>query len=158
MNGLVNSGGDVRRRDSAGFTLIELTVVIAVGAILAAFAIARINTQPFQTEGYANRVAAAIRYAQKTAISQHRNITVTVAGNAVALTYADAPIAGTPVREPPNTTAFTVTAPSGVTVTGSAFTFSALGKPSAGGTIVITGDVARNVIVEPETGYVRYAP
>jgi MSHA pilin protein MshC len=147
-------------KGSGGFTLIELTVVIAVGAILAAFAIARINTQPFQTEGYANRVAAAIRYAQKTAISQHRNITVTVAGNAVALTYGDAPIAGTPVREPPGTNAFTVGAPSGVTVTliGGPLTFSPLGRPTAGGTIQVTGDVTRNVIIEAETGYVRYTP
>ena len=137
---------------------MELTIVIGIAAILAVVAIARINTQPFQTEGYANQVAAAIRYAQKLAVSQHRNVAVGVTGSAVSLTYVDAPIAGTPVQQPPGTNAFIVTAPSGVTVSGSGFTFSALGRPSAGGTIAITGDVTRNVIIEAETGYVRYTP
>jgi MSHA pilin protein MshC len=144
---------------SAGFTLTELVTVIVIAGILAVFAVARIDTKAFNTEGYANQVAAAIRYAQKTAISQHRNVTVTATGTAVALTYTDAPLAGTPVHQPPGTSAFTIGAPADVAVSGGPITFSALGKPVGGGaTIAITGDVTRNVIVEAETGYVRYTP
>src|SRR5262245_44884335 len=145
-------------RHGRGFTLIELVVVIVIAVILSAFVISRINTRSFETEGYANQVAAAVRYAQRIAIGQHRNVTVTVASNSVALTYADAPLAGVAVHKPPGTDAFTVVAPSGVTVGGSSFSFTALGRPTAGGTITVTGDVARNVIVEAETGYVRYVP
>lgn len=142
-----------------GFTLIELAVVIGIATILAAFAIARINTTSFDTEGYANQVSAAVRYAQKIAISQRRNVTVAVSAGAVALTYPD--IGGAAVHQPPGTDAFTVNKPSGVTLSGSlsgsSFTFSALGKPSAAGTIIVSGgDIAPiTITVEAETGYVH---
>lgn len=141
-----------------GFSLIELVVVIAIAAILAAVAASRIDVRGFNTEGYANRVAAAVRYAQKTAISQHRNVAVSISGNAVALTYPDAPLNGAPLRQPPGDDDFTEVAPSNVTVAGTSFVFSPLGRPSVGSTITITGDVVRSVIVEAETGYVRYVP
>jgi MSHA pilin protein MshC len=139
-----------------GFTLMELVTVIAIAAILAAFAAATINTRSFDTEGVANKATAAVRYAQRLAISQRRNVAVTVAGNAIALTYPDAPLSGAAVREPPGTNAFTVSK-SGITITATAgsFTFSALGRPDAGGTITVTGDGSRTITIEAETGYVR---
>ncbi|MFY9316577.1 MAG: GspH/FimT family pseudopilin [Burkholderiales bacterium] len=149
----------ITHRPSLGFTLIELVVVIGIATILAAFAVARINTASFDTEGYANQVRAAIRYAQKIAISQRRNVTVTVSASAVSLTYP-APISE-PVQMPPGTDDFTVGKPSGAaisgTLSGGSFTFSALGKPSAGGTIIVSGgDISPiTITVEAETGYVH---
>ena len=152
----------VSRDDAAGFTMIELVVVIGIATILSAFAIARINTQSFDTEGYANQVAATVRYAQKIAISQRRNVSVTVAAGAVSLTYPDAPLSGAAVRQPPGTDPFTVSKPSaatlGGTLAGTTFTFSALGKPSpGGGTITVSGgDIALiTITVKAETGYVH---
>lgn len=147
---------------AAGFTLTELVVVIAIAAILSAFAVARINTASFDTEGFANQVSATLRYAQKIAISQRRNVAVAISAGAVSLTYPDAPLSGTALHKPPSADPFTVSKPSGATLTGTlvgtTLTFSALGKPSpAGGTIIVSGgDIAPiTITVESETGYVH---
>lgn len=144
---------------ASGFTLIELVTVIGIATILSVFAISRINTTSFNTEGFANQLAATIRYAQKIAISQHRNVAVTVSTGSVSLSYPDI---GSPVHQPPGADPFTVNKPSDVTLAGTlagtTFTFSALGKPSpGGGTIIVSGgDIAPiTITVESETGYVH---
>jgi MSHA pilin protein MshC len=149
------------RPAARGFTLTELVVVIIIATVLAAFALARINTQAFDTEGYANRAIAMTRYAQRLAISQRRTVAVVItAGNpgTIKLCYTDLACSGGNVREPPGTATFQHTSPSGVAVggtLGAGFTFSALGRPDASGTITVTGDVTRTITVEAETGYVR---
>jgi MSHA pilin protein MshC len=58
-----------------GFTLVELVVVIALLAILAAVAAPRFaSSDIFETRGDAGLLASTIRYAQKTAIAQRRNV------------------------------------------------------------------------------------
>lgn len=141
---------------AAGFTLTELVVVIVIATILSAFVIARINTASFDTEGFANRAAAMVRYAQKIAISQRRTVFVVIAGNTLSLCYTTAGCGGGAVHEPPGTNAFSYTAPPGVTLSNMAtFSFDALGRPSTGGTLNVTGDVVRNIVIETETGYVH---
>lgn len=160
----------IMRRSAAGFTLIELVVVIVIVTILSAFAIARINTQGFDTEGFANRVAAMVRYAQKTAISQRRDVHVVISSNMISLCYVvtdcGTPAAASPVREPPGTNAFSYSAPTGVGIGNSTFSFNALGRPydSLGvpiaGTlsITVTGDAPRTITIAAETGFVQYVP
>jgi MSHA pilin protein MshC len=144
------------RSSLKGFTLTELVVVIIVATILSAFAISRINTREFDNEGYANRTAAMMRFAQKLAISQRRNVYVVISGNTLSLCYGDAACGGGAVREPPGTNAFSYAAPSGVTLTGTTFWFDALGKPSASGSVTVSdGTTPRTIIVEAETGYVH---
>ena len=145
---------------TAGFTLIELVVVIGIATILSAFAISRINVDSFDTEGFSNQAAATLRYAQKIAISQRRNVAVAISSTALSLNYPDQ--GGAAVHRPPGTDPFTVTKPSGATLTGTlvgtTLTFSALGKPSpGGGTIIVSGgDIAPvTITVEAETGYVH---
>ena len=149
----------ITHRTMNGFTLTELVVVIIIATVLSAFAISRINTTSFNTEGFANQVAATIRYAQKIAISQRRNVGVTVSTSAVALSYPD--IGGAAVHQPPGTDSFTVSKPTGATLggtlVGTTVTFSALGKPTpSGGTLTVGGgDIATITInVAAETGYV----
>ena len=144
----------ILRRVPHGFTLTELVVVIIIATILAAFAVSRISTQSFDTGGFANRATAMVRYAQKVAIAQRRTVFVVVSASNIKLCYTDSGCA-TPLHEPPGTNAFSYNTPSGVTLSGSTFSFNALGKPSAGGTITVTGDVARAITVEAETGYVH---
>lgn len=143
------------RQAAAGFTLIELATVIGIAVILAAVAFSQINTASFDTEGFANRAAAMMRYAQKIAISQRRTVAVVITSSNIQLCYTDTACSGGAVREPPGTGAFSFNAPSGVALGGSSFTFNALGKPSAGGSITVTGDVVRTITVEAETGYVH---
>jgi len=152
---------DSQPTKNLGFTLTELVVVIIVATVLAAFAVSRINTQSFDTEGFANEVAATVRYAQKIAISQRRNVAVTVSGNSLSLTYPDQ--GGAALHKPPGTDPFTISK-SGVSLSGTSFTFNALGKPSTStvATLTITGSdsppTTKTVTVEAETGYVRYTP
>ena len=146
-------------RPSRGFTLTELVVTIIIATVLAAFAVARISTGGFEAEGFANEVAATVRYAQKIAISQRRNVAVGVAGNALSLTYPDA--GGAAVHKPPGSDPFTISK-SGVSLTGTGITFSALGKPSSGTTLTVTGGdtppTVKTITVQAETGYVQYTP
>ena len=144
------------RRAGAGFTLAELVVVIVIATILSAVAISRINTREFDNEGYANRVTAMIRFAQKLAVSQRRNVYVVISGNTLSLCYGDAACAGGAVHEPPGTNAFAYAAPSGVTLSGTTFWFDALGKPSASGSVTVSdGTTPRAITIEAETGYVH---
>ena len=143
------------RAAAAGFTLTELVVVIIIATVLAAFAIASINTQSFDTEGFANRAVAMVRYAQRVAISQRRTVFVVISAGNLRLCYIDSTCA-TPVHEPPGANAFSYNAPSGVTLSNMAtFSFDSLGRPSSGGTLKVTGDVVRDIVVEAETGYVH---
>lgn len=145
-----------RPRAPAGFTLTELLVVIIVATVLSAYALSRINTVEFDNEGYANRATAMMRFAQKLAVSQRRNVRVAIASNSLSLCYGTTSCSGGSVLEPPGTNAFAYAAPSGVTISGSAFWFDALGRPSAGGVVTVTdGTTPRSITIETETGYVH---
>lgn len=149
------------RRAAAGFTLTELVVVMIIATILSAFAIARINTREFDTEGFANRAAAMVRYAQKIAISQRRTVFVQADGNTLRLCYTN-PLCTlgcvTTVQEPPGTDPFAYSPRAPVTIANASFCYDPLGRPSAGTTFIVTGDVPRNITVAAETGYVQYVP
>jgi MSHA pilin protein MshC len=148
-------------RRAAGFTLTELVIVMILATILAAFAAARINTQDFDAEGFANEAIAMVRYAQKTAISQHRTVAVVITKatpGSIRLCYTNIACGGGDLRDPPTGAVFTRNSKSNIAVGGtiSNFTFSPLGKPSASGTITVSGGgVARTITIEPETGYVH---
>lgn len=144
-------------RAARGFTLIELVVTMVIAVILAAFAMARISTQSFDTEGFHNRALAMVRYAQKVAIAQRRTVSVVIATNSIRLCYSPCG-GGDDLHEPPGTNAFTYATPSDVQINGGTlgtFSFDSLGRPSASGYIRIQGDVNRDITVEAETGYAR---
>jgi MSHA pilin protein MshC len=145
-----------------GFTLTELVAVMIIAGILAAIAMTRVNTLSFDTSGYAARVAAMIRYGQKIAVSQRRDVHVVIAASSVSLCYS-AGCGADALPEPPGTSAFVANAPGDVTVSGGpSFRFSSLGKPFIGAspaasaiTVTISGDGTRDVVIEKETGFVH---
>ena len=62
---------------SSGFTLVELVVVIALMAIMVAVATPRFASGDiFETRGDAGLLSSTLRYAQKTAIAQRKQVFV----------------------------------------------------------------------------------
>jgi MSHA pilin protein MshC len=169
------------RRAAAGFTLLELVVTIVIVGVLAAVATARfVSRGGFESRGYFDETITLVRHAQKTAIAQNRSIMVEISADRVAVCYvaACAGAAGNRVRATLNLNRSSrmvlnclndpdwlcAGRPDGVSplgTTAATITFDGLGRPSTGATITISGseggDVTRQIIVEPETGYVRPA-
>lgn len=171
--------GGLRGRRQGGFTLVELVMTMVVVGILAAVVAPRFfDTDVFRSKGFADQVQATLRYAQKEAIAQHRNVCVAVAAGDITLNIAStsggasacntnlASPAGQPTNCPSATykictpsAAITITLAPAVPAT---FSFDALGRPfdvlgttpSAQKSITVSG-APSIIFVEAETGYVH---
>lgn len=141
-----------------------MTMVII--GILAAVAAPRFfDNNVFQSRGFADQVQASLRYAQKQAIAQRRNVCVAMTANDIILNIANVSGAAgvcntnlvSPAGQPSNcpSPTYRICAPSGVTLTyGSASSnFDALGRTAAN-TITVSG-ATNSIVVEAETGYVH---
>jgi MSHA pilin protein MshC len=151
------------QRSSHGFTIIELVMAIVIVGILAVAVIPRFtDRQTFEARGFHEQAKSMVRYAQKVAIAQHRNVFVNVGANVICLTYvADAACTNVTVGDfvlnPADSQRFRRPTPTGVSFSAAtSFSFSALGRPSAAQVIGVSGDgLVRNITVESETGYVH---
>lgn len=144
-------------RRTRGFTLLELVAVIAIVGILSIVATATFSRRVFDTAVFAQQLESAIAYAQKAAVAKRRTVTVTVtAANASFAICKANPCGATVALLLSEGTGATLTAPSGVTLApATTFSFLPSGEPSAAVTITVSGDGARNVVVEAQTGYVH---
>lgn len=143
---------------SAGFTLVELVVIIALLGIVAAVAVPRFfQASTFESRGFYDKSVAVVRLAQKTAVAWRRPVFVCVLAGPTRVVAGTASGCGTPLTYPSGPAA-SEQAPSGVTLNVVEFSFDGLGRPSAAVTITftssITGDPARSITVAAETGYV----
>jgi MSHA pilin protein MshC len=115
-----------------GFTLVELVAVVVIVGIVAAIAAPRfVDTVVFNERGYADEIAASLRYAQRVAIASECNVRFTV--NAAAYSAAQptgqcnpATGWGTPVQSP-DRTLLTNATPAGVAVNAVVFDFNGAG-------------------------------
>ena len=144
----------------AGFTLIELIMVLVLAGVLAVFAAPKLfNTGDFYALGFHDETLALLRYAQKTAIAQRRPVCVTF-GSATATLSMDSDRNSS---TGPSGCESSLTAVHGGSIAArgtvqystlpATVVFDGLGQPSAGQTIQISG--ATNIVVEAATGYVH---
>lgn len=142
--------------------MTELVAVILIAGVIAIVALPRFSTSGFDEVRFYDETAAALRYAQATAVTTQRTVCVTFTATQLTLTYAPAYGATTCLSTdglaPPGGrggTPYTATAQgaAGYSPTPANFTFDRVGRPSAAQTISLNG--GRQIIVEAETGYVR---
>jgi len=141
-----------------GFTLVELIGVIAIAGILLAVAVPRFfNANTFEARGYEDGARAFIRYAQKLAIARHGSVYVHVTSTGLTLCATQSTPCSSGLPGPDGDNPFEIDLPSQVTQSPAAAVlgFDAQGRPDAGLAITITGEQARVLTVEAETGYVH---
>jgi MSHA pilin protein MshC len=152
-------------RHEYGFTIVELVAVMVIAGILAAIAAPRfIGVDAFEARGSYGTLASALRYAQKTAIAQRRNVYVAVNTSARTVCLGYTSNCSSAVIDPATQAAYSKTLSSNVTITASTtpIGFDGLGRPVpntvATFTVqnaVVPSESSRTITVEAETGYVR---
>jgi MSHA pilin protein MshC len=148
-----------------GFTIVELVAVIVITGIIAAIAAPRfIGVDAFDARGSYGTLVSALRYAQKTAIAQRRNVFVNIntTTRVVCLGYTND--CSSAVIDPATQAAYAKILSKNVAI-GASITpigFDGLGRPVPNATAtftiqnaVVPTESTRTITVEAETGYVR---
>jgi MSHA pilin protein MshC len=137
-----------------GFSLVELVVTIVIATIIAVIAIPRFTDSESKATWFFEQVKAGVRYAQREAVAQRRCVFVSTSATQLQLFYGDSScaITATPLADFATGAAYVLTAPSGVTIGPTTFSFNGLGQPSAPVSLSVG---SRTITVTAETGYVR---
>lgn len=149
----------MRTSRSAGFTLIELVMVLVIIGALATFALPRMtDLTAWRLRAFADELGAQTMAMQRLALAQRRPVVGTITGTGVSFAYASGgalasvpcPAAVSPCIAEAATRSVTFNASNtgrAVTSTGSALPITVSG-----------GDVTLAYRIESETGVFRTAP
>ena len=158
----------------AGFTLIELAVIIAIIALVAAVAVPRLaNIAGMKASATARKLQSDVAYTQNLAMSQNQRFRIVFPS---ATSYEVRDSTGVLATNPDGGAGFVVTTESGITLSwllnadtaiNRGVEFDGLGRPYlyagitpsitnlANGTVTVTGgDTTQTVTVQPQTGRV----
>lgn len=169
-------------RRSAGWTLIELVIVLVIGVVLMYFVVRTLAPKQVQALQQAERLRSDVRHVQMLALTLNKTLqirlgapdptnpcgtTITywvidctaVAADPCAATAVDAP----PIIDPATGKSFCVTMESGLGLTLSTANlyFDPLGRPKSAGALIGTaatltvtgGNPDRSLTVDPVTGF-----
>ncbi|HVL75157.1 MAG TPA: hypothetical protein VM406_04010 [Noviherbaspirillum sp.] len=150
--------GHVALAGKSGFTLIELAGILVIVAILAVAVTPRFFSQSvFANRAVHDEMVAFLRYAQKSAVAQRRNVCVAFTGSSATLTISanagPAASCSNSLTGPDGQAPYRIDVPAGFASVPAAFHFTALGQASAGQTLSIAGHGVP-IRIEAETGYV----
>jgi len=150
-------------RSCAGFTTLELIIVIVITGILSFMAVGRLNDMgEVNADGIAEQVASSMRFVQEAAVAQRRLLYVNInAATGLVNACLDSSTSCAQPLSAPGGSSLTVQAPTGVVLTTNVaqFSFDGMGRPSTGTQIQIQVTASDGqvftVTIEPDSGYVR---
>ena len=142
----------------AGFTLIEMVVVIVIVGTLAVTVLPRFTEQStFDARGFYDETLSALRYAQKTAVAQRRQVCATFTTTSLSLQIASSfgGACNANLAQANGNVPYKVTARSTITYSAApaALTFNPDGTVSTGASIQVVG-AGSAITVVAGTGYV----
>lgn len=135
----------------AGFTVIELIVVLLLAAILAATVLPDLNLETFRQIGGVQQATAAIRFAQKQAIVSGCQVDVVISGNNCNLNWNGCTSSAIPNPSTGNTNFCRDSNPGASPAV--SFSFNNLGEPISGQQTLVFAN-GRTLNVEANTGFV----
>lgn len=154
----------IQARQTAGFSLIELAVVLVFFAIFTVFGLTRFQPAETTLPAQADRLARDIRHMQTLALAQGQGLQLAASGTAyqVCLGTTATCNAGAAIVDPANGQPFVVALENGVSVSATTLAMDSLGRPVTGGSLsaadtafTLTGGIeSSTVTVSRLTGFV----
>ena len=158
-------------KDSRGFTLVELVIVIVLASILAAYAVVKWpSDSELKLPAQASLLASHIRHTQALAMHWGQPLRLTISSGAYSVSCVTAsaspPCDSTPVIDPVTNQSFSVALETGISLAGANTDFDTLGRPVSGGSLLTTTPArtftlsadggSHAVVLEPLTGFASF--
>ncbi|MFT3858377.1 MAG: prepilin-type N-terminal cleavage/methylation domain-containing protein [Aquabacterium sp.] len=153
------------RRRQAGFTMVELVVIMVIVGILAVYALPKMAAAiNLRQDSWRDQLVSTLRYAQKSAVAHRRLVCVDVQATTVSMTIAPANPATTcttALTGPDGNATFATSDDSSVATSTMVLYFQPDGRVTtdgAGATATnrtISGTGLTSITVYAETGYVE---